>query len=146
MLNRPALLCKKLGCPISQKLYALLINKFQGHTAPYLDEGTSDNGFNQAMKVMQLDCCTESQFNDICTSLNFEFLSSEELTLQTIKQIKKVNILVQKECHLFETAKDIQDKVTKSANSNTTVRMTSSEMASVSSEEGDRDYNGEHVY
>ncbi len=39
------------------------MNNFQGGTAPYLYEGTSENGFKLAMKVMQLDCFTESQFN-----------------------------------------------------------------------------------
>ncbi len=125
---------EKLGCPISQELYDLFIDNFQEHTAPYICEGTSENGFNLAMKVMQLDCCTESQFNDFCSSLDFDLISSEELTLETIKQIKEANILVQKNCHLSEAAKIIQDKVTKSAKSNTTIRMTSSEMASVRKE------------
>ncbi len=86
------------------------------------------------MKVMQLDCCTQSQFNDLCASLDFDLLSSEELTLETMKQIKEANIIVQKNCHLSETAKIIQDKVTKSATSNTTIRMTSFEMTSVRKE------------
>ncbi len=122
---------EKLGCPISQELYNLLMNNFQGCTTPYLYEGTSENGFNLAMKVMQLDCCTERQFNDFCALLDFELLSSEELTLQTIKQIKEANILVQKECHLTKTAKRMQDRVTESDNTNTMVFMTASEMASV---------------
>ncbi len=61
-------------------------------------------------------------------------LSSEELTLETIKKIKEANVIVQKNCHLSETAKIIQEEVTKSATSNTTVRMTSFEMASVRKE------------
>ena len=69
---------EKLGYPISQELYASLIDNFQECTTPYIYEGTSENGFNLAMKVMQLDCCTESQFNDFCASLDFDLLSSEE--------------------------------------------------------------------
>ncbi len=80
---------EKIGCPISQELYASLIDNFQERTTPNIYEGTSENGFNLAMKVMQLDCCTESQFNDFCTSIDFDLLSSEELTLQTLKQIKE---------------------------------------------------------
>ena len=125
---------EKLGCPMSQELYSSLIDNFQERTTPYIYEGTSENGFNLAMKVMQLDCCTESQFNDLCASLDFDLLSSEELTLETIKQIKEANIIVQKNCHLSKKAKIIQDKVTESAKSNTTIRMTSSEMASVRKE------------
>ncbi len=87
---------EKLGCPISQELYGCLIDNIQECTTPYIYEGTSEDGFNLAMKVMQLDCCTESQFNDFCASLDFDLLSSEELTLETIKQIKEANILVQK--------------------------------------------------
>ncbi len=83
------------------------------------------------MKVMQLDCCTEQQFSDFCASLDFELLSSEELTLQTIKQIMEANVLVQKECHLTKTAKRMQHRVTESAYTNTTVHMAASEMASV---------------
>ncbi len=45
---------------------------------PNLYEGTSENGFNLVMKVMQLDCYTESQFNDFCPLLDFDLLSSEE--------------------------------------------------------------------
>ncbi len=101
---------QKLGCPISQELYALLINNFQGHTSPYLCEDTSENGFNLAMKVMGLDCCTESQFNDFCASIDFDLLSSEELTLETIKQIKEANILFQKEYHVSVTAKNFKTK------------------------------------
>ncbi len=51
-----------------------------------------------------------------------------------MKQIKDANIIVQKNCHLSETAKIIQDKVTESATSNTTIRMTSFEMTSVRKE------------
>ncbi len=83
------------------------------------------------MKVMQLDCCTESQFNDFCASLDFDFLSSEELTLETIKKIKESNILVHKECHLSKTAKRMQDSETKSANTNTNICMNAYEMATV---------------
>ncbi len=72
---------EKLCCPISQELYGPLINNFCGCTTPYLYEGTSQNGLNLAMKVMQLDCCTERQFNDFCASLDFELLSSGEFTL-----------------------------------------------------------------
>ncbi len=89
-----------------------MINNFQGHTAQYLYEGTLETGFNLAMKVMQLDCCTESQFNDFCASLDFDLLSSEDLTLQTIKQIKEANILVQK-IVFSQKQQKIQDKVTK---------------------------------
>ncbi len=83
------------------------------------------------MKVMQLDCCTESQFNDFRASLDFDLLSLEESTLETIKQIKEANILFQKECHLSETAKNLRQ-----SNENTTVRIASSEMASVRKEIG----------
>ncbi len=86
------------------------------------------------MKVMQYVFYKESQFNDFCASLDFDLLSSEELTLQTIKQIKEANILVQKECHLSKKAKRMQHKITKSANTNTTVCMTAFEMASVTKE------------
>ncbi len=98
-----------------------MINNFQGHTSPYLYQGTSENGFYLAMKVMELDCCTESQFNDFCAPIDFDLLSSEELTLETIKQIKEAHILVQKECQVSVTAKKFQDKLGKSGNLNKTV-------------------------
>ncbi len=122
---------EKLGCPISKELYDPLINNFKRRTEPLLYDGTSENGFNLAMKVMQLDCCTESQFNDFCSTLDFDLLSSEELTLQTIKQIKEANILVQKDCYVSEEAKTMQDKVTESVKTNKMFRMNASEMSSV---------------
>ncbi len=66
--------------------------------------------------------------------LDFDLLSSGELNLQTIKQIKEANILVQKEYHFSKTAKRMQQRVTKSANTNTMVCMIASEMGSMRKE------------
>lgn len=107
------------------------MNRFPGCTTPYLYEETSENGFNLAMKVMQLDFCTESQFNDFCALLDFDLLSSWDLTLETLKNIKEANIVVQKECHLSKTAQRMQERVTHLANTNTEIHMTPTKIASV---------------
>ena len=122
---------ENFGCPISEDLYLPLKSRFQNRDDPYLYEGTSEDGFKLAMRVMQMECCTETQFNEFCATLNFNLLSSEDLTLDTLSKIKQANVIVRQECHLSETAQRMHQKIAESANANTSIRMTNSDMALV---------------
>ena len=117
----------KNGCPISDETYESIVSQFNG--TPVLYDGTSSDGLNLALKVLEMDCCTEAQFVTLCADINFGMMRSEDLTLEALQRIRDADVTVHYEANLSESAAIMQEKIAENATSNDNIRMNASEMA-----------------
>ena len=108
-------------------MYESVCLEFDG--TPRLYEGTTEDGLNLALKVLDMECCTEAQFITLCSDMNFGLMRSEDLTLAALQRIRDADVTVHYEANLSKTAASMQAKVAETALSNDNIRMPASEMA-----------------
>ncbi len=79
-------------------MYKKLALQYKGDV-PLLHEGTSMHNLNVALKVMDMGCCTESEYDTM--SLGLQDLMDENLTLADLRQIIDWNVSVHHEIYFL---------------------------------------------
>ena len=110
---------EKHGAPISDDLANSLMGSFHDDSSAMLYEGTTENSFKLAMKVMEMKCCTEHDFDALALGLNPMSLDREKMTLATLKYIRDRDRSIHREVYLSQGAERMKKALEETANDKT---------------------------